>query len=141
MSSASQTDQPGYRGQRLGRPETGPGSVAGMGQRLVALVIDWVASLLVSGELFHLGQGRAPGALTLLIFAAEILVLTLLSGGSFGQLLLRLRVERVSGGRLPFLPLLVRTVLLCLVVPPLIYDRDGRGLHDRIAGSVVVRLR
>lgn len=138
---ASEAGEPGYRGQRLGRPETGPGSLAGMGARLGALLIDWLASLLISGELFHLGQGGSPGALTLSIFFVEIVVLTLLTGGSFGQLLLRLRVERVGGGRLPLVPVLVRSVLLCLVVPPLIFDRDGRGLHDRIAGSVVVRAR
>ena len=28
-----------------------------------------------------------------------------------------------------------------LVVPPLIMDADGRGLHDRAAGTVVVRAR
>jgi len=30
-------------------------------------------------------------------------------------------------------------VLLVLVVPPLIMDADGRGLHDRAAGSIVTR--
>jgi hypothetical protein len=33
----------------------------------------------------------------------------------------------------------VRTLLLVLVVPALIWDRDYRGLHDRAANSVVVR--
>jgi len=29
--------------------------------------------------------------------------------------------------------------LLVLLVPALVMDRDGRGLHDRAAGAVVVR--
>jgi hypothetical protein len=33
----------------------------------------------------------------------------------------------------------VRFVLLCLLVPALVTDRDGRGLHDKAARSVVVR--
>ncbi len=33
---------------------------------------------------------------------------------------------------------LVRTALIALVVPPLVFDRDGRGLHDMAAGTVVV---
>jgi hypothetical protein len=33
---------------------------------------------------------------------------------------------------------LLRTVLMCLAVPALIWDRDGRGLHDRTARCVVV---
>lgn len=35
---------------------------------------------------------------------------------------------------------LLRTVLLCLAVPALIWDRDGRGLHDRLAKTVEVRI-
>jgi hypothetical protein len=31
-------------------------------------------------------------------------------------------------------------VLLCLVVPPLVFDRDQRGLHDKAAKSVAVRM-
>jgi len=34
---------------------------------------------------------------------------------------------------------LVRGLLLCLAVPPLIVGQDGRGLHDRAAGTRVVR--
>jgi hypothetical protein len=34
---------------------------------------------------------------------------------------------------------LVRTVLLVLVVPAVVYDRDYRGLHDRASNAVVVR--
>jgi uncharacterized RDD family membrane protein YckC len=35
--------------------------------------------------------------------------------------------------------IVVRTGLLLLVLPAVVYDRDGRGLHDRAAGTVVVR--
>ncbi|CPU67518.1 Conserved membrane protein of uncharacterised function [Mycobacteroides abscessus] len=34
---------------------------------------------------------------------------------------------------------LLRTVLLCLVIPAVVWDADGRGLHDRAAGTVLVR--
>jgi hypothetical protein len=29
--------------------------------------------------------------------------------------------------------------MICLVVPPLIYDRDRRGLHDLASNTVAVR--
>jgi uncharacterized RDD family membrane protein YckC len=32
-------------------------------------------------------------------------------------------------------------VLLLLFIPALIWDRDGRGLHDRAAGTVVLHTR
>ena len=35
----------------------------------------------------------------------------------------------------------LRTLLLCLLIPALIWDRAGRGLHDKAAGTVVVRAR
>jgi hypothetical protein len=34
----------------------------------------------------------------------------------------------------------VRTALLCLAIPALIWDADHRGLHDRVAGTMLVRV-
>jgi hypothetical protein len=31
------------------------------------------------------------------------------------------------------------TALLCIVIPAVIWDADHRGLHDKIAGTVLVR--
>jgi uncharacterized RDD family membrane protein YckC len=31
--------------------------------------------------------------------------------------------------------------LLLLLVPAVIWDRDGRGLHDKLAGTLLVRVR
>jgi len=36
-------------------------------------------------------------------------------------------------------PALARTILLVLAIPALIWDRDDRGLHDKVAGTVVIR--
>jgi hypothetical protein len=33
----------------------------------------------------------------------------------------------------------VRTALLLLVIPAVVWDADGRGLHDRVAGTAIVR--
>ena len=128
----------GYPGERLGLPPIGPGSVAGMGRRLAAISIDWFMSLLVAFVFTHRWGGLWP----LSVFYGEVLVLTALQGASAGQRLLRLRVVRVGDrGRVPFLAVVVRCVLLFLVAPATIYDRDGRGLHDRAAGTVVIRDR
>jgi uncharacterized RDD family membrane protein YckC len=35
----------------------------------------------------------------------------------------------------------LRTLLLVLLVPAVVTDRDGRGLHDKAAGTVVVHAR
>jgi uncharacterized RDD family membrane protein YckC len=124
-----------YAGERLGRPESGPGSVAGFGPRLVAFALDSVMCALIAW-----GIPREP-AFTTPIFALEVLVLTWLAGGSAGQRLRGLAVVRLDGRPLGLARAALRTFLLLLLVPALIWDRDGRGLHDKAAGTVVVRSR
>ena len=138
----------GYRGERLGLPEAGPGSLAPFGRRLAAVTIDWFASLLVVRLIFaDLTYGSpAYGAATLVVFGFEVFVLTWMSGASFGHRLLRMQIRRLDvapEGRSPGVGVIaaaVRTVLLCLLIPAVIWDRDGRGLHDRAARTACVRL-
>jgi uncharacterized RDD family membrane protein YckC len=38
-------------------------------------------------------------------------------------------------------PIFLRTFLIALVIPAVVTDKDGRGLHDRITKTVVMRVR
>jgi len=127
----------GYKGERLGLPESGPGSVAGFGRRFVALAIDWLACVLIANLV---SSGQPEAFLPLVIFFVEVAVLTALMGSSFGQRILGIRVVSLRTGRLDPARAALRTLLLCLVVPPLVFDRDQRGLHDKAANSVAVRM-
>ena len=130
-----------WRGQRLGLPESGPGSVAGAGRRIAALVVDWLACLLLV-RLFlpRIEYGTPDSSLvTLGFFLAELTLFTWIAGASFGQRLLGLAVMRLDGGRFGLVGAFLRSLLICLLVPPLVWDRDGRGLHDRWLGTGVVR--
>jgi uncharacterized RDD family membrane protein YckC len=122
-----------YPGEQFGLPEHGSRSVAGMGRRLLALLIDWLASLVVALVVFH------SGGWTLAVFAVEVFVLEALTGFTLGKRLLGLRVARLDGRPVGFLWSLVRTLLLITVIPPLVTDRDLRGLHDRAANTIVIR--
>jgi len=124
----------GYPGQRLGLPEQGRGSVARPGRRLAAIAVDWIGCLLVSGGFFG-GDAWA----TLGVFAVLHVLTVGTIGASPGHALLGLRLSRLDGRWPGPLPALVRTVLLCLVVPAVVYDRDQRGLHDRAARTVLLR--
>ena len=133
-----QPEEDGYRGQRLGLPESGPGSMATLGRRVVALFIDWVAAMIISRALVGTPETVLEQFATLGIFALEVTVLTWLWGSSFGQRLVGLRVVGRTR-RLGLVAATLRTVLICIVIPPLIWDTDGRGLHDRAVDSVVIR--
>ena len=108
-------------------------------RRIAALVIDWMVSTLVTIGIVGLGdytENQSSSWVVLGIFAIEATVLTTLAGGSFGQLLLGVRVLRTDGRPLNLLMALARTLLICLVIPPLIYKSEsGRGLHDLWTGS------
>ena len=130
-----------FRGQRLGLPEEGTGSLAGWGRRLLALVVDWFACLLLV-RLFlpSIEYGTVASSLaTMGFFLAELTVFTWIAGASFGQRVLGLAVVRLDGARFGLLGAFLRSLLICLLVPPLVWDRDGRGLHDRWLGTAVVR--
>ena len=120
-----------------------PDQQSWFGRRVVAFLIDWFASVLVALAAFpqfRYGTNESM-LLTVVVFALEVIVLTWLTGASFGQRILGLRVMAIDGGRLPLWRVVVRTLLLLLVIPAVVYDDQGRGLHDRVAGSVVVRVR
>ncbi len=134
----STQDDWAYRGQRLGLPESGPGSLAPQGRRLGALVVDWfVAELIALAFGWHPSSAQGQWG-TIAIFGAEHLVLLSIWGATLGKRLFGLRVGRLGGPLTP-LNVILRTVLLLLVVPAVIWDRDGRGLHDRLAGTVEIR--
>ena len=112
----------GAPGVRLGLPATGPGSVARVGRRLVALCLDWAACLVIAHALST--DAAARPLLTLVVFFAQVSLLTTLTGSSFGQRLVGVRIVSLRGGRLGVLPTLARTALICAVVPALVWDRD-----------------
>ena len=115
-------------------------------RRIIALFVDWSASTLVVilalGGLQAWSDSRASGFYALGVFVIETALFIALMGGSFGQVATRLRVVRANGDPRPIDPLraLLRQVLIALVIPPLVYRPDGRGLHDIAAGSATVTL-
>ncbi len=116
-------------------------------RRMVALAVDWLGSTLVvlafiGADAYYAAGDPLPGLYTLLVFVLESALLTATAGGSFGKLATRLRVVRVTGDPRPLDPLraLARQVLIAVVIPPLVYRPDGRGLHDLAVGSATVTL-
>ena len=117
---------------------------ASWARRVLALVIDWLACTLAVqlGIAVGIVENNPFALYTMALFILESAVFTALLGGSFGKLATRLRVVRADGSGQPIdlLRALLRVVLVCLVIPPLVFRPDGRGLHDMVTGSATVTL-
>ncbi len=126
-------------------PAAGPGSVASVGRRFIGLVVDCVLAELITSLFVHGGGTAAQHVQTLnywslLTWALITVIGTAFFGATPGMLTAGIRVVRVDGGAL-LLPVraIVRAILVALIIPAVIWDRDRRGLHDRAAGTIVLR--
>jgi uncharacterized RDD family membrane protein YckC len=128
------TDSQKWAGQRLGLPESGSGSLAKLGRRVLALMVDWALAMIVS-QAFASGNSTV----TLLVFALVQWLLIATLGYSIGHRILGLQVRRLDGKYVGFWRSLIRIGLILLVIPATIWDGDNRGLHDKAAGTVLVR--
>ena len=73
---------------------------------------------------------------TLAIWAAQHLILVATIGTTIGHRVFGLRVVREDGVRtVGFVKAAIRTLMIALVIPAVVWDDEGRGLHDRAAGT------
>jgi uncharacterized RDD family membrane protein YckC len=117
-------------------PASPSGEPASLARRFGALLIDWIACVLISGLFARpLTEGWPPVAVLILEYGFFIGLFS----GTPGMYLLRLRCVRVDdGGPIGIPRALLRGLLLALVFPALIMDDQRRGLHDKAAGSIMV---
>jgi uncharacterized RDD family membrane protein YckC len=139
---SSDTGPNDYPGQRLGLPESGPGSIARFGRRIGALLADWFIAYGLSALVMSLGllSLNALSTTVLVVWFVLGVVSVRLFGFTPGQLMLGLRVAsidhriHVGVGRAA-----VRGLLIALVIPALFTDGDFRGYQDRFTNTAVVR--
>ncbi|WP_254359633.1 RDD family protein [Microbacterium hominis] len=122
-----------YPGERLGLPREGQGSIGRLGRRVGALFIDYGAAYIISGFF-----AWDPLAILAIFGAIQIVFLPTLQG-SPGHRVFGLRLVRADGAWVGLWRPVVRTLLLLVVIPAVIWDADQRGLHDKAAGTVLVR--
>jgi len=131
-----------YPGELLGLPESGSRSLARMGRRFAALMIDWLISygLAALGVTFGIVTDATLSTAVLAVWFVLGVVSLRLFGFTPGQAALGLTVVPVDNrlhvgtGRA-----IARGVLIALVIPALFTDADGRGLQDRLTATAVVR--
>lgn len=122
------------------------------GRRIVALLIDWwMASLIItlvvrpvqagSSDLQFIASMQQQSILTLALFVVLQIVAITIIGGSIGHRLLGCYVAPLTGGWVGLWRPVVRSLLLALVVPAIVWDSDQRGFHDKVAGTVLLRTK
>jgi len=117
------------------------GRQVSLGRRLAAITLDWLACYAIVAALSGgIGQMSGFKPEVLLLFFAQVWVLTALTGSSLGQRIFGLKVVRfVDGGSITPLQALIRTFFLVLIVTAITYDENGRGIHERISKTVLTR--
>ena len=141
MSDTAQS----YPGECLGLPQTGSGSIARLGRRVAALVIDYAAASIIAGAYLGFQQFALPkeAGVTqfapMIVFAVLQIVFIPTIGGSPGHRLVGLRLVMMNGAWVGLWRPIVRTLLLVFVIPAVIFDADQRGLHDKAVGTVLIR--
>ena len=112
-------------------------------KRIIALIFDWGAAILVV-QVIPNGPDygtQSNSLLTLIVFATEVTLFTWMMGSSFGQRIVGLRViDFYSDSNPTFVQSLFRTFLIVVLVPPLLADAEGRGLHDRLAKTKIIKI-
>lgn len=134
MTAIPAPTPPDWPGQPLGLPETGPRSVARLGRRVGALAIDWGIAVALSAAFF-----AYESLVTLLLFVGLQVLFTIVINASIGHAVLGMRVVPMAGGLLGVWRPVVRALLIALVIPALLFDENQRGLHDRAAGTILLR--
>jgi uncharacterized RDD family membrane protein YckC len=127
-----------HPGSALGLPKSGPGSVASMGLRIGAFVLDLVVSFLVA---LAFTRPELPQNWSLVVWLAMTVFAVGLFGSTPGQVACGIRVAPLGGRAVVGLWAIPRTALTFVIVPVLVTNADGRGWHDRICRTVVIRSR
>lgn len=127
--------EPRWAGEFLGLPESGAASAASYPRRIGAIFIDWFVASGIAMLIEPNNQWVVLGVFVVMHFA-----LLWLFGTTLGKRVFRIQVVQVGGATIKLYQAAIRAVLLGLVIPVLLIDRDSRGLHDKMAGTVQIHM-
>ena len=125
-------------------PESGVGSAASGGARLLGLIVDLAVAALVTAIFLHPSLQDPAAMQQFNLWSGG--VWAVISAGFFGftpgMAAAGIRVARLDGGALVGpLRALVRAALTFVLIPAAVRNADGRSWLDRLTGTVVIRMR
>lgn len=138
------TNLSSYPGEAIGLPEKGPGSLATLMPRMLALLIDWAICYGIAFFIHSMTKmlGDTP-TIAMLVFIVWRIITVWLFAQSPGHAIVGIGVARLDDGtkRVGLWRSIVRTILTIFLFPPVVQDTDGRGLHDRVTQTGVIKTR
>ena len=150
-TTSADGSEPAFKGQRLGLPEHGEGSIASLGVRAGAILVDWLLAYAIVGVAVTLGGPGMFGAESFagvsswavpLLWGTMGVVCVWLFAQTPGQAVMGIGTARIDAQeRVGFWRSFVRVLFIFFLLPPLIQDEDGRGMHDRATGTALIRTR
>jgi uncharacterized RDD family membrane protein YckC len=113
-----------------------------LGRRFAALMVDWLACyFIVAASAGGLGAMASNRSLSVLgLFFTEVLILSALQGATLGHRIFGIKIVGFTdGGAITPVQALIRSALLVTVIFAITFDENGRGMHERLSGSVLTR--
>ena len=144
MSASSETDPNPAPAQSVPVSEAGSLPRATFMQRMAALLIDIVLVAVIVNMMFDRGEMFGTFLLPLAVYGAAMWKL---KGSTIGGIVFNIQVVRQDGRPIDWATSIVRALscFLSLVAAGIgflwiLFDNDRQAWHDKIAGTVVVRL-
>lgn len=110
--------------------------VGSLARRFGALVVDWILCLLIAG--LFASPYRVPWIPSAILIVEYGFFIGLFRQTP-GMFITSLRCVSIGdGGTIGVVYALIRGLLLSLLIPALIMDKQHRGWHDKVANSIVV---
>ncbi|MDK6260828.1 MULTISPECIES: RDD family protein [Corynebacterium] len=130
-----------YPGELLGLPEHGPGALASVTRRAGGVLIDWIICWILGGFTHMFSEWLGTATYTYLYFLLLGFASCLFFARTPGQAVLGMGVARVDepGRRVDLWRSAVRVLMTGTIFLAAMVDSDGRGVHDRVTGTAVIR--
>ena len=116
-----------------------------LGRRFAAISLDWLSSYLIATVFFSgpgtfLERTTHAGTPALLIFFLQYFLLITLQGASAGHRIFRMRIVNYEDGQRPTIrQAFIRSALMIIVITAITYDENGRGIHERLSRTKILR--
>ena len=109
---------------------------------MLGLLLDWILCYFITWGFFaEPGTGEFT-PINYFLYLGQYLLFSILGGATPGHRIVGLRIVRFSDGQMATpKQALIRTALLAIVVTAITFDENGRGINERISGTVLIRTK